>query len=165
MFINVCLVWDKVIGVGVVVVVIDIGIISYFDFNVNILLGYDFISDVVMVCDGGGCDNNVNDEGDWYGVNECGFGILVFNLSWYGIYVVGIIVVVINNSIGVVGIVFNVKVVLVCVFGKCGGYIFDIVDVIVWVLGGIVSGVLVNVNLVEVINMLLGGGGSCLIIY
>lgn len=163
--INVWLVWDKVIGIGVVVVVIDIGIINYFDFNVNILFGYDFISDVVMVCDGGGCDNNLNDEGDWYGVNECGLGILVFNFSWYGIYVVGIVVVVINNSIGVVGIVFNVKVVLVCVLGKCGGYIFDIVDVIVWVFGGIVSGVLVNVNLVEVINMLLGGGGSCFIIY
>lgn len=74
------------------------------------------------------------------------------------------VVVVINNGEGVVGVVYDVKVVFVCVFGKCGGLMFDIVDGIIWVLGGFVLGVLVNVNFVDVINMSLGGSGLCSLI-
>lgn len=80
-------------------------------------------------------------------------------------YVVGIVVEVINNGIGMVGVVYKFKVLLVCVFGKCGGSLLDIVDVIIWVFGGIVVGILVNFNLVEIINMSLGGGGVCDLVY
>jgi serine protease len=47
------------------------------------------------------------------------------------------------------------------VLGKCGGYTSDIADAIVWASGGTVSGVPANANPAEVINMSLGGGGSC----
>src|SRR5690606_3450126 len=47
------------------------------------------------------------------------------------------------------------------VLGKGGGYTSDIVDGIVWAAGGSVSGVPANANPAEVINMSLGGGGSC----
>lgn len=159
--INVRPAWDKATGAGVVVAVIDTGITSHPDLNANILPGYDFISDAAMARDGGGRDNNANDEGDWYGANECGSGIPASNSSWHGTHVAGTIAAVTNNSTGVAGTAFNAKVVPVRVLGKCGGYTSDIADAIVWASGGTVSGVPANANPAEVINMSLGGGGSC----
>ncbi|WP_422509913.1 S8 family peptidase [Stenotrophomonas sp. GZD-301] len=159
--INVRPAWDKATGTGVVVAVIDTGITNHPDLNANILPGYDFISDAAMARDGGGRDNNANDEGDWYGANECGSGIPASNSSWHGTHVAGTIAAVTNNSTGVAGTAFNAKVVPVRVLGKCGGYTSDIADAIVWASGGTVSGVPANANPAEVINMSLGGGGTC----
>lgn len=159
--INVRPAWDKATGTGVVVAVIDTGITNHADLNANILPGYDFISDAAMARDGGGRDSNPNDEGDWYGANECGSGIPASNSSWHGTHVAGTIAAVTNNSTGVAGTAFNAKVVPVRVLGKCGGYTSDIADAIVWASGGTVSGVPANANPAEVINMSLGGGGSC----
>jgi len=75
--------------------------------------------------------------------------------------VAGTVAAVTNNSTGVAGTAFNAKVVPVRVLGKCGGYTSDIADAIVWASGGTVSGVPANANPAEVINMSLGGGGSC----
>lgn len=159
--INVRPAWDKATGTGVVVAVIDTGITNHADLNANILPGYDFISDAAMARDGGGRDNNPNDEGDWYAANECGAGYPAANSSWHGTHVAGTIAAVTNNSTGVAGTAYNAKVVPVRVLGKCGGYTSDIADAIVWASGGTVSGVPANANPAEVINMSLGGGGSC----
>ena len=159
--INVQPAWDKATGTGVVVAVIDTGITNHPDLNANILPGYDFISDAAMARDGGGRDSNPNDEGDWYGANECGSGIPASNSSWHGTHVAGTVAAVTNNSTGVAGTAFNAKVVPVRVLGKCGGYTSDIADAIVWASGGTVSGVPANANPAEVINMSLGGGGTC----
>jgi len=159
--INVRPAWDKATGAGVVVAVIDTGITNHPDLNANLLPGYDFISDAAMARDGGGRDNNPNDEGDWYAANECGAGIPASNSSWHGTHVAGTVAAVTNNSTGVAGTAFNAKVVPVRVLGKCGGYTSDIADAIVWASGGTVSGVPANANPAEVINMSLGGGGSC----
>ncbi|KAG0776394.1 hypothetical protein G6F22_012599 [Rhizopus arrhizus] len=159
--INVRPAWDKSTGTGVVVAVIDTGITNHPDLNANILPGYDFISDAAMARDGGGRDSNPNDEGDWYGANECGPGIPASNSSWHGTHVAGTVAAVTNNSTGVAGTAFNAKVVPVRVLGKCGGYTSDIADAIVWASGGTVSGVPANANPAEVINLSLGGGGSC----
>ena len=158
--INVQPAWDKATGTGVVVAVIDTGITNHPDLNANILPGYDFISDAAMARDGGGRDSNPNDEGDWYGANECGSGIPASNSSWHGTHVAGTVAAVTNNSTGVAGTAFNAKVVPVRVLGKCGGYTSDIADAIVWA-SGTVSGVPANANPAEVINMSLGGGGTC----
>jgi serine protease len=159
--INVRPAWDKATGTGVVVAVIDTGITNHPDLNANILPGYDFISDAATARDGGGRDNNPNDEGDWYAANECGAGYPASNSSWHGTHVAGTIAAVTNNSTGVAGTAFNAKVVPVRVLGKCGGYTSDIADAIVWASGGTVSGVPANANPAEVINMSLGGAGSC----
>ncbi len=45
--------------------------------------------------------------------------------------------------------------------GRCGGYDSDISAAIVWAAGGSVSGVPANPNPADVINMSLGGSGSC----
>lgn len=159
--INVRPAWDKSTGTGVVVAVIDTGITNHPDLNANILPGYDFISDAAMARDGGGRDNNPNDEGDWYAANECGAGYPASNSSWHGTHVAGTIAAVTNNAVGVAGTAFNAKIVPVRVLGKCGGYTSDIADAIVWASGGTVSGVPANANPAEVINMSLGGSGSC----
>ena len=159
--INVRPAWDKATGTGVVVAVIDTGITNHADLNANILPGYDFISDAAMARDGGGRDSNPNDEGDWYGDNECQAGYPGSNSSWHGTHVAGTVAAVTNNSNGVAGTAFNAKVVPVRVLGKCGGYTSDIADAIVWASGGTVSGVPANANPAEVINLSLGGGGSC----
>jgi len=52
-------------------------------------------------------------------------------------------------------------VVPVRVLGRCGGLTSDIADAITWASGGTVSGVPANANPAEVINMSLGGGGTC----
>ncbi len=159
--INIRPAWDKATGTGVVVAVIDTGITNHADLNANILPGYDFISDAAMARDGNGRDNNPNDEGDWYGDNECQAGYPGSNSSWHGTHVAGTVAAVTNNSTGVAGTAFNAKVVPVRVLGKCGGYTSDIADAIVWASGGSVSGVPANANPAEVINLSLGGGGSC----
>lgn len=159
--INVRPAWDQATGAGVVVAVIDTGITSHPDLNANILPGYDFISDSAMARDGNGRDSNPADEGDWYAANECGAGYPASNSSWHGTHVAGTIAAVTNNGTGVAGTAYNAKIVPVRVLGKCGGYTSDIADAIVWASGGSVSGVPANPNPAEIINMSLGGSGSC----
>jgi serine protease len=47
------------------------------------------------------------------------------------------------------------------VLAKCGGTLADIADAIVWSAGGSVSGVPANPTPAKIINMSLGGSGSC----
>ncbi|WDK03412.1 S8 family peptidase [Xanthomonas campestris] len=153
--------WDKATGSGTVVAVIDTGITSHADLNANILAGYDFISDATTARDGNGRDSNAADEGDWYAANECGAGVPAASSSWHGTHVAGTVAAVTNNTTGVAGTAYGAKVVPVRVLGKCGGSLSDIADAIVWASGGTVSGIPANANPAEVINMSLGGGGSC----
>ncbi|WP_349782912.1 S8 family peptidase [Xanthomonas arboricola] len=153
--------WDKATGANVVVAVIDTGITTHADLNANILPGHDFISDATTARDGNGRDSNPADEGDWYAANECGTGIPAANSSWHGTHVAGTVAAVTNNTTGVAGTAYNAKVVPVRVLGKCGGSLSDIADAIIWASGGSVSGIPANANPAEVINMSLGGGGTC----
>ncbi len=149
--------WDKATGANVLVAVIDTGIVSHPDLDANILPGYDFISDATAARDGNGRDNNPADEGDWNSTSGCATS----NSSWHGTHVAGTVAAVTNNTTGVAGTAFNAKVVPVRVLGRCGGSLSDIADAIIWASGGTVSGVPANPNAAEVINMSLGGGGTC----
>lgn len=153
--------WDITNGAGVVVAVLDTGIATHTDMGANILAGYDFISDAAMARDGGGRDSNAKDEGDWTAANECGGTHPASGSSWHGTHVAGTVAAVTNNAKGVAGVAYGAKVVPVRVLGKCGGYTSDIADGIIWASGGSVSGVPANANPAEVINMSLGGGGTC----
>lgn len=88
-------------------------------------------------------------------------GFPASNSSWHGTHVAGTVAAVTNNAKGVAGVAYGSKVVPVRVLGKCGGYTSDISDAIIWASGGTVSGVPTNANPAEVINMSLGGSGSC----
>ncbi len=144
--------WDISTGAGVVVAVLDTGIVSHSDLNANIIGGYDFISDPTIAADGNGRDSNPADPGDAFGGQPS---------SWHGTHVAGTIAAVTNNGKGVAGMAFNAKVVPIRVLGKGGGYDSDIADAMIWAAGGTVSGVPANPNPAEVINLSLGGSGPC----
>ncbi|WP_181717972.1 S8 family peptidase, partial [Xanthomonas oryzae] len=163
--INVRPAWDTATGTGVVVAVIDTGITSHPDLNANVLPGYDFISDATRARDNNGRDSNPADQGDWTTAGQCGSGTSAANSSWHGTHVAGTIAAVTNNSTGAAGTAFNARIVPIRALGACGGATSDIVDAIVWASGGTVSGVPANANPAEVINMSLGGSGSCLSSY
>ncbi|WP_051885413.1 S8 family peptidase [Lysobacter antibioticus] len=158
--INATTAWDISTGTGVVVAVIDTGIVSHTDLNANILPGYDFVSDATAARDGNGRDSDPSDQGDWFVAGECG-RTYNSNSSWHGTHVAGTVAAVTNNAKGVAGTAYNAKVVPVRVLAKCGGSLADIADAITWASGGTVSGVPANANPAEVINMSLGGSGAC----
>ncbi len=152
--------WDRATGTGVVVAVIDTGIVPHNDLNANVLPGYDFVSDAAAARDGNGRDSNPRDEGDWYTAGECG-RTTASNSSWHGTHVAGTVAAVTSNALGVAGVAFGAKILPVRALAKCGGTLADIADAIIWSAGGTVPGVPANPNPAKVINMSLGGSGSC----
>lgn len=152
--------WDTHDGTGVVVAVIDTGITDHSDLNANVLPGYDFIADVSTANDGDGRDADASDPGDAVAANECGFNF-ASNSSWHGTHVSGTVAALTDNTQGVAGVAYGAKIVPVRVLGKCGGFLSDIADGIVWASGGTVTGVPANANPAQVINMSLGGSGAC----
>lgn len=153
--------WDTATGSGAVVAVLDTGITNHSDLNGNVIAGYDFVSSASNARDGNGRDSNAADEGDWAAAGECYSGSPASNSSWHGTHVAGTVAAVSNNSKGVAGVAFNAKIMPVRVLAKCGGSLADIADAIIWASGGSVSGVANTSTPADVINMSLGGGGSC----
>ena len=153
--------WDKSTGSGVVVAVIDTGYRPHVDLAANIVGGYDMIIDTAVSNDGNGRDSSAQDPGDWVAAGECGTGSPASNSSWHGTHVAGTIAAVTNNAAGAAGVAFGAKVLPVRVLGKCGGYTSDIADGIIWASGGAVTGLPANANPARVINLSLGGGGTC----
>lgn len=154
--------WDITTGnASTVVAVIDTGILSHEDLSSSrILQGYDMISDSVTARDGDGRDSDPTDEGDWNEAGECD-GSEAEDSSWHGLHVTGTIAAATNNGVGMAGVNWSNKILPVRVLGKCGGDESDIIDAIEWASGGSVSGVASNSNPAKVINMSLGGDGSC----
>ncbi|GHG67300.1 S8 family serine peptidase [Comamonas sp. JC664] len=141
--------WDLVQDAsGVVVAVLDSGIVSHPDLNANVLPGYDMISDPENAGDGDGRDNNPRDEG---GDTPSG------GSSWHGSHVAGTISADTNNEVGVAGVAWGAKLLPVRVLGRKGGTAFDIAAAITWATGGVVPGVPPNPNPAKVVNMSLGG--------
>ncbi|MDJ0939151.1 MAG: S8 family peptidase [Woeseiaceae bacterium] len=153
--------WDTTTGTGTVVAVLDTGYRPHVDLAANLLPGYDMIVDTFVSVDGNGRDADATDPGDWSSANQCGFGSPARSSSWHGTHVAGTIAAVTNNGSGVAGVAYGAKIVPVRVLGRCGGYTSDIADGIVWASGGTVSGVPANANPADVLNLSLGGGGSC----
>jgi len=153
--------WDSSTGSGAVVAVLDTGITNHVDLNANMLPGYDMISTAAVGNDGNGRDSDPSDTGDATAANECGPGQPARSSSWHGTHVAGTVAAVTNNGVGVAGVAYNAKVVPVRVLGKCGGFTSDIADGMIWAAGGSVPGVPNNPNPADVLNLSLGGGGSC----
>jgi serine protease len=166
--------WDtNVGGAQVVVAVIDTGILpSHPDIvgSANLAGGYDMISDAWMANDGDGRDLQATDPGDAVQANEClprfGYPNPARSDSWHGTHVAGTVGVGrTNNALGVAGTNWRVTVVPIRVLGRCGGTTVDIADAIRWAAGMAVPGVPPNPTPARVINMSLGGLGSCTAAY
>ena len=158
--------WDYTTGVNsTVVAVIDTGYRPHADLAGRFVQGYDFISDVQVANDGDLRDADAQDPGDWITSAEAssGFfaGCIAENSSWHGTHVAGTIGANTNNSVGVAGVNWQAKILPVRVLGKCGGYTSDIIDGMRWAAGLTVSGVPANANPAKVLNISLGGPGTC----
>lgn len=158
--INLLPAWDITTGsAGVIVAVIDTGILAHADLAGRTVPGYDFIGDTFVSNDGDGRDNDPSDPGDWVtAADNCGY---TSNSSWHGSHVAGTIGSGTNNGIGGSGVTWSSKILPVRVLGKCGGYVSDVLDGVSWAAGLAVPGVPANPNKADVINMSLGGQRLC----
>jgi len=166
--INLPAAWDLSTGLSTTIVaVIDTGIVAHADLNGRTVPGYDFISNVYVSNDGNGRDSDPSDPGDWVTSAESAnssnffYGCEVSNSSWHGTHVAGTIAALTNNGMGVAGINWSAKILPVRVLGKCGGYLSDIIDGMRWAAGLSVYGAPTNPNPARILNLSLGGSGSC----
>jgi len=151
---------DEVDGGEVInVAVVDTGRTNHSELNNIFIPGYDFISDGENSQDGDGRDSDPSDTGD-YARFGSGCGSLSSS-TWHGTHVAGIIAAESNNGRGVAGSGTNIKIQPLRVLGQCGGKTSDIADAIRWAAGGSVTGIPNNSTPSKVINLSLGGRGSC----
>ncbi|QSQ20261.1 S8 family peptidase [Pyxidicoccus parkwayensis] len=150
--INLPAAWDiESDATGVVVAVIDTGIVSHPDLDARVLPGYDMIQDATNAGDGNGRDSNPQDVGG----DEPNGGS-----SWHGTHVAGTVGALTNNTIGVAGVTWNARILPVRVLGKDGGSGFDIAAAVTWATGGNVPGIDDTPTPAKVVNMSLGGPGA-----
>ncbi|MCU7815874.1 MAG: S8 family serine peptidase [Candidatus Thiodiazotropha sp. (ex Rostrolucina anterorostrata)] len=143
--------WDSNQGENTIVAVVDSGYRPHQDLLPNILPGYDMVSDLYVANDGNGRDSDAQDPGDY--APECN----TYISKWHGTQVAGIVAAVADNNRGVAGTAFKAKLLPVRVIGRCGGYLSDISDGIIWASGANLPGQPVNQNPANVINLSLGG--------
>lgn len=166
-------------GTGVVVAIVDSGVLPHRDIADRLVPGYDFVSQDApnslpggihaTANDGNGRDADASDPGNWLEASEKGVGPFVDcpetgptpalrPSEWHGTRMAGIVAATANNGYGIAGIAPDASILPVRVIGKCGGYIADIADGILWANGLAVAGAPANPNVATVI--LLGMSGQ-----
>jgi serine protease len=123
--------------------------------QLRFLLGYDFVSlDTIQSVtptdfranDGDGRDMDPTDPGDASTVQEkidneeCDDGNPANQNTFHGTMTAGIIAANSNNTAGMAGIAWTVKVLPVRAIGKCGGSLEDMADAIRWASGTLTGG-------------------------
>jgi serine protease len=161
--------WSTTTGsADLVIADIDTGVRpDHPDLAGKLLSGYCFISDP-FIANGGACPGaGADDPGDWVtsadisnDPDECS-SASVAPSSWHGTRVAGILGAATNNGIGVAGVTWGPMILPVRAVGTCGGLDSDIITGMLWAGGIEVSGAPSNPNPARIINMSLGGTGSC----
>jgi serine protease len=153
-------------------------------FGGRLLPGYDFVGQdlnpttgaalgtFLIANDGDGWDPDPSDPGDWISSTDQRNTTLfpaancaLQDSSWHGTRVMGVLGALTNNGIGVAGMTWNPYLLPVRALGKCGGYDSDIIAGMQWAAGMSVTGVPDNPYPADIINLSLGGSGSCPSIY
>ena len=162
--VNAPVAWARSRGAGVVVAVLDTGILpDHPDFKGSrVLPGYDFISHPSMSrrTQAGRAPGGI-DRGDWAPAGLCAAGSKAASSGWHGTHVAGTVAQSMDNRSGGTGLAPAATLLPVRVLGTCGGAVSDIVDAITWASGGTVPGVPNNPDPAQVINLSLGGEGPC----
>jgi serine protease len=155
--------WNITTGSSsMVIAVVDTGSLAHPDLTGRYLAGYDFISDSSTANDGDGRDADATDPGDWVDAGFCAApDNMAQNSDWHGTIVSGVLAANANNGVGIAGIDWNAQILPVRALGRCGGSFSDILDGMTWAAGLPVPGVPANPNPAKVINMSLGGKGTC----
>lgn len=169
--------WDLTTGSsGTVVAVLDTGVrFEHPDLlraaqGGKLLPGYDFVSGestntFLAANDGNGRDADPSDPGDW--VSSTDLDKPTFEnckaerSSWHGTRVAGVIAAKTANNEGMAGVSWNTWILPVRVMGKCGGRDSDIMAAMRWAAGLEVPGVPTNPYPAKIINLSLGGSGTC----
>ena len=162
--------WARSTGAGVVVAVLDTGVLAnHVDLAGQVLAGYDFVRDTTYSNDGDGRDADASDPGDWITAAEDASGPYKNcgqqDSSWHGTHVAGIVAAATNNGIGMAGLAHGAKVLPVRVLGKCGGYDSDITAGMLWAAGIDQAGLSGSATPAKVLNLSLGSEGSCTAAY
>jgi serine protease len=142
--------WDLETGASspVTVAVIDGGVVAgHPDLAGKLLSGYDFYSNAEDSGDGDGRDPNPEDTSP--------------GTDFHGNHVTGTVGAATNNSLGVAGVSWGVRVVPIRALSGGSGTLADVADALRWAAGKSVSGVPTNANPASVINMSLGGPVAC----
>lgn len=167
--INAPVAWDVSTGAtDIVVAVLDTGVRGEHPELVGRLLpGYNMVSDVLASNDGIGRSANPADPGDWVTSEEANdrlgpfFQCDVSDSSWHGTATASLIGAATHNGAGMAGVAWGPKILPVRVLGKCSGSDSDILAGMRWAAGLSVPGVPTNPNPARILNMSLGGEGSC----
>ena len=131
--------------------------------------GYCFISDS-FVANNASCPGpDATDPGDWVttadlGQSECSGQQTNSDSTWHGTQTAGLLGAISNNGIGITGLTWQTQILPLRALGKCGGQDSDIATAMLYAAGIPVApnGTLItNPNPAKVINMSLGGTGSC----
>ncbi len=159
--------WDITTGdPGLVVAVLDSGVRPHAEFASRLLDGYDLISpdapgDFFTANDNDGRDADATDPGDWVDAAQATTECPQQDSNWHGTYVTGLLAATGNNGLGIAGSAWEIHILPVRVLGRCGGFTSDIADGIRWAVGLPVPGVPPNSNPARVLNLSLGGEGTC----
>lgn len=148
--------WPLSRGASVVVGVIDSGALPHPDLTGQLVPGYDFVSadgpgDFTSAGDGDGRDSDPTDAGDYCASTAS-------NSSWHGTRVSSQIVALAGNGYGIAGAAPQAKVMPLRALGRCGGFLSDVSDAVLWAVGAPVAGLPGNTQPVQVLNLSLGAG-------
>lgn len=146
--------WPLSRGLGVVLAVIDTGSLAHPDLGATLLPGRDFVSDATTGGDGDSRDGDASDPGDWCASAGT-------TSSWHGLMTTGLLGATHGNQRGIAGLAPAVSLLPARAMGRCGGWLSDVADAILWTSGAGSSPA--NPTPARVINLSLGAsaGTAC----
>ena len=160
-------------GQGVVVAVVDTGLRPHVDLASRLLPGYDFVSDADIANDlDTRWDSDASDPGDWISLQDTEIPLFsdcaISPSSWHGTMMAGTIAAVTGNNLGLAGMAPGARLLPVRVFGKCGGYLSDVISGVYWAVGLELPSLPdpmhappINPHPARVINLSMAATGNC----